>query len=190
MRNGCEFSNRSVLKGFVAGMIGGLFASWMMNEYQVGLRKVGESWKRNDPRRYGRHAQEGWQTNGNGDQSQGQNEDPTMKMAELLSEKILHRKLTQAEKKKAGPIVHYSYGALAGAFYGAAAEVVPAVTKGVGTYYASALFLGGDEIGVAALGLAKSPLNYPLSSHANALGAHLVYGVTTELGRRAMRAIL
>lgn len=190
MRNGYAFSDRSVLKGFIAGMIGGLFASWMMNEYQAGVQKVGASWKKNDPRRYIRDGQEGSQPNGNGDSSQGQDEDATMKMAELLSEKVLHRKLTPDEKKKAGPIVHYGYGALAGAFYGAAAEVLPVVKKGVGTYYASALFLGGDEIGVAALGLAKSPLNYPLSSHANALGAHLIYGISTELGRRVVRAIL
>jgi hypothetical protein len=190
MRNERTFSDRSVGKGLISGMIGGLFASWLMNEYQVGLQRVGESWRRNDPCRYSRKEQEAAQPTGNGDRSQGHNDDATMKMAELLSEKVLHRKLTPDEKKKAGPIVHYAYGALAGAFYGAAAEVVPAVKKGGGTYYASALFLGGDEIGVAALGLAKSPFHYPLSSHANALGAHLVYGISTELGRRVVRAVL
>jgi putative membrane protein len=72
----------------------------------------------------------------------------------------------------------------------AAAEDVPAGTKGEGTLYATALFVGGDEVAVSALGLAQSPADYPLLSHANALASHLVYGVTTELGRRGHRAIL
>jgi putative membrane protein len=188
MRNGREFSDRSIGKGLIAGFIGGLFASWMMDQYQAGVQKVAQSWRDNDPRRPSDESDKGQAKSNNG--SRGQNEDPTMKMAELLSEKILHRQLTTDEKKKAGPIVHYAYGGLAGGFYGVAAEVIPAAKRGFGTYYATALFLGGDEIGVAALGLAKSPLSYPLSSHVNALGAHLVYGISTEMGRRMVRAFL
>ena len=56
----------------------------------------------------------------------------------------------------------------------------PSGDKGEGTLYATALFVGGDEVAVSTLGVAKSPVDYPLSSHANALAAHPVYGVTTE----------
>jgi putative membrane protein len=189
MRNGREPFDRSGWKGLVAGLVGGLFASWMMNQYESAAQKISQSWEENNPRRSSKQQQES-QFHGGRDESQSQDEDSTMKMAELLSGKVLHRQLSEDEKKKAGPMVHYAYGALAAGLYGLAAEVVPAVTKGEGTLYATALFVGGDEIAVPALGLAKSPLDYPLSSHANALAAHLVYGVTTELGRRAVRAIL
>jgi len=55
---------------------------------------------------------------------------------------------------------------------------------------AAALWLAADEAAVPALGLSKSPLDYPLSSHLSALAAHGVYGVTTELARRALRSVL
>jgi putative membrane protein len=190
MRNGKNSADRDVWKGLVAGMIGGLFGSWMMDEYQVALQKVSESWKANDPRkRAAKHPEESQLSADNGS-LQGQDEEATVKMAELLSEKLLHRNLSPDEKKKAGLLVHYGYGALAGGLYGAAAEIVPAVKKANGTLYGTALFFGGDEIAVPALGLSRSAVEYPLSVHANALASHLVYGFGTELGRRVMRAIL
>ena len=188
MRNGSNPSDRSVWKGLASGMIGGLLGSWMMNLYQTAEVRVSHSWEANNSR--SKSANRRQPAGGEDGRSKNQDDDATVKMAELLSGKVLHRKLSRDEKKKAGPIVHYAYGVLAGGLYGMAAEVVPAVTKGEGTLYATALFIGGDEVAVAALGLAKSPIDYPLSSHANALASHLVYGVTTELGRRAVRAIL
>lgn len=188
MRNGRELSDRSVWRGLTAGLIGGLFGAWMMNQYETTVGKVSQSWEKADPRK--KPAEREHQAYGKDGGTQDQDDDATVKMAELLSQEVLHRQLSRDEKKKAGPVVHYVYGALAGGLYGLAAEVVPAVTKGEGTLYATALFVGGDEVAVPALGLAKSPVDYPLSSHANALASHLVYGVTTELGRRAVRAIL
>jgi hypothetical protein len=43
---------------------------------------------------------------------------------------------------------------------------------------------------VPALGLSKSSEEYPLSIHAYALTSHLVYGLTTEVVRRAVRKAL
>lgn len=190
MRNGTNSADRDVWKGLVAGMIGGLFASWMMNEYEAAVQRVSKSWKANDSRqRTAKHKQPSQQPANRGS-SQSEDTNATAKMADLVSEKVLHRKLSLEEEKKAAPVVHYGYGALAGGLYGAAAEIVPAVKKGGGTFYATALFVGGDEIAVPALGLSRPALTYPLSVHANALASHLVYGLSTEVGRRVMRAIL
>jgi putative membrane protein len=189
MRNRRGFAKTSVWKGLAAGLIGGLFASWMMNRYQSAVEKVSQSWQENNLRERSANEQQP-QPSGGDSGSQNVDEDATVKMAELLSEKVLHRKLNREEKKKAGPVVHYAYGTLAGGFYGVAAEVVPAVTKGEGTLYGTMLFVGGDEIAVSALRLTKPPTDYPLSAHANALASHLVYGLSTELGRRVVRAIL
>jgi putative membrane protein len=188
MRNGMERSDCSIWMGLTAGAIGGLFGSWMMNQYQAAKEKVSESWEENNPRKSSSQQQQ--QSQGAESGSESEDEDATMKTAELISEKVLHRKLTHEEKKKAGPVVHYAYGAIVGGIYGAAAEIVPAVKKGGGTLYGSAVFLGGDEIGTWKLGLSQSPVMYPLSVHANALASHLVYGLSTELGRRVVRAIL
>ena len=70
--------------------------------------------------------------------------------------------------------------ALVGSVQGIAAEMAPAVTR------AKARFMRRRLCSLVATGLlydawvAKSPVDYPLSSHANAAAAHPVYGVTTE----------
>ncbi len=117
-------------------------------------------------------------------------DDATMKAADRLVVLATHKHLTREQKRKAGPIVHYGYGALLGAIYGALAEMDLMVTKGIGTAFATTAWLAGDEVALSALGLAAPPTKYPISVHANALESHLVYGTTTELVRRGVRAVL
>jgi hypothetical protein len=44
------------------------------------------------------------------------------------------------------------------------------------------------EFLVPKLGLSKSTSEYPLSTHVYSLASHIVYGLTTELVRRAVRS--
>ena len=74
-----------------------------------------------------------------------------------------------------------------GAVYGAAAEFSSEITSGAGLPFGALIWLGADEGVVPLLGLSKSPTEYPLSIHAYALASHLVYGLTTEAVRRAVR---
>ena len=116
--------------------------------------------------------------------------DVTQKLAARLARPVLGRTLTKQEKNVAGPVVHYAFGTITGGVYGSAAELTPQVTAGFGLLFAVALWLAADETAVPLFGLSKSPLQYPLSSHASALGAHAVYGVITELLRRTFRGLL
>jgi uncharacterized membrane protein YagU involved in acid resistance len=95
--------------------------------------------------------------------------------------------LTPGEKKIAGPAVHYVLGTGVGGLYGAAAEVAPNVTMGMGLPFGAAFWLVVDEGAVPLLGLSKAPTAYPLSTHVYALSSHFVYGITAELVRRALR---
>ncbi len=61
---------------------------------------------------------------------------------------------------------------------------------GAGLPFGSAVWAIADDVVVPALGLSKSPTAYPLSTHAYALTSHWVYGLTTELVRKAVRKIL
>ncbi len=70
------------------------------------------------------------------------------------------------------------------------AELTPFVTIGAGLPFGAAVWLAADEAAVPALGLSESPTEVPLSTHAYALVSHFVYGVTTEVVRRAIRAAL
>jgi putative membrane protein len=162
-------------KGVVAGLLGGFAGSWTMNQFQAGWSKVVN----------------GAQNNG-GNQGQKQtqsfgSEPATMKVAEKLSEVVIHRELSPEEKQKAEPIVHYAFGAAMGGLYGAAAELLPAARKGAGLPFGTVLFVGADEIAVPKLGLSKPATEYPLSTHAQALASHLIYGLTTEVVRRSIR---
>jgi putative membrane protein len=111
----------------------------------------------------------------------------TMQAASALARPIIGRRLTEHEKEVGGPIVHYLFGAAAGAVYGAVAEVDSSVTIGGGIGYGFTVWLIADEVGMHAAGFASSPAEYPLSRHAATLGTHLVFGVTLEAIRRALR---
>lgn len=128
--------------------------------------------------------------NGNQEQTQsqaGDSEDATMKIAGEISETILREPLTHEQKKKAGPVVHYAFGALMGAAYGAVVENAPRTKVGAGIPFGATLFALADEVAVPVFGLSKPPKEYPLSTHASALAGHLVYGLTTEAVRRGAR---
>jgi len=152
--------HRAIWKGAVAGVVGGLVASWMMNRFQ------GQS------------------------QQPSEDEDATTKTADAIAEATLDRKLSKSERQAAAPIVHYGFGSTMGALYGAVAEVAPGAAAGWGVPFGTAVWLGADEIAVPLLGFADGPGEYPLSTHASALAAHLVYGVTADLVRRGVRATL
>jgi putative membrane protein len=101
----------------------------------------------------------------------------------------LHRELSDDKKDVAGNAVHYAMGAAASAVYGALAEETPASSMGFGTLFGSVLWLVADEIAVPGLGLSKPVSVYPPSVHASAWASHVVYGITTDLVRRGLRAI-
>jgi putative membrane protein len=83
-------------------------------------------------------------------------------------------------------VVHYALGTLLGTAYGAFAERAPVACAGYGAVYGSAVWLAADEFAVPAFGLSKPLRETPASSHVQALAAHLVYGITTDLIRRAL----
>jgi hypothetical protein len=77
-----------------------------------------------------------------------------------------------------------------GALYGALAERAPVSSRGFGLPFATALWVGADEVAVPALGLSKRPAEDPISTHASALAAHWVYGAIAEGVRRAVRKVI
>lgn len=167
--------NPHLVRGVIAGVAGGLVASWVMNLYLAGVSKAQEVLQ--DP------AEKAQQRAPSGD-------DSTQKVADALIYQVKGRHLSKDEKKTAGPLVHYIFGGLMGGVYGAVAECSPASRVGAGTLFGSVLFLGSDEIMIPALGLGKPPTQEPIGSQANHWAAHLVYGATVELVRRGVRHLI
>jgi len=183
--NGKGSDGRTAWKGVVAGMAGGLVASWAMNQFQAGLSSVTQALADS-----GRHQDEQQQQDEGRSETPSGGEDATTKTADTIAGAVLHRRLSRSEKQAAGTIVHYAFGSTLGAVYGAAVGLAPGTSLGWGLPFGAAVWLGADELAVPAFGLSKPPTAYPVSTHASALAAHFVYGVTTDLVRRAIRAVL
>lgn len=88
-------------------------------------------------------------------------EDSTVLVARALTRPILGRELTAEEARKAGPMVHYAFGASMGAAYGALAEFVPSITAGNGALFGVIIWLGAHVIAVPALGLSAPVTQSP-----------------------------
>jgi uncharacterized membrane protein YagU involved in acid resistance len=113
-------------------------------------------------------------------------DDASVKAASAVAAVFGHQ-LTPNEKKIGGTAVHYAVGAASGMVYGVAAEFLPEITNGFGLPYGAVFWLTVDEGAVPLLGLSKGPTSYPMSTHFYALTSHLVFGVTAEGVRRALR---
>jgi hypothetical protein len=181
-----------VLKGLAAGVVGGLAAAWTMNQFQALWSRLA----RGEERSHGAQSmQQGSPQGGAGQELRERgledpDDDATERLASIVSEKILDHELTESEKAAAGTLIHYGFGLTGGALYGALVEVLPAVTLGAGMPYGAAIWVTADEGFVPALGLSKSPAEYPASIHAYSLASHLVFGLATEVVRRVVRDAL
>ncbi|MDQ3255282.1 MAG: DUF1440 domain-containing protein [Acidobacteriota bacterium] len=179
-------------KGLAAGVVGGMVASAVMNQFQKLLSKVITG----DERSHGAQSlQQGSPQHGAARmlQERGSDEpqdDAAMRLANAVSVGVFDQELTRSEKDTAGTALHYAYGISMGGLYGAAAEFAPVVTVGAGALYGASVWVVADEGVVPALGLSKPSEEYPLSIHAAALTSHLVYGLTAEIVRRAVRNAL
>jgi hypothetical protein len=177
----------SIWKGMVAGLAGGLVASWTMNQFQAAWTRIAEGTEKS-------HGAQSMQPSdgSQGEQAQdaGEQDDATVKTAKAISKNVFGHELQESEKEPAGAAVHYAFGTVTGGLYGALAEVTPQVTTAAGLPFGAGFWLLADEISVPLLGLSKGPTEYPVSTHAYALASHLVYGLTAELSRRAVRQVL
>jgi putative membrane protein len=181
-----------VLKGLAAGVVGGLVASAVMNQFQAMWSRLAEG----EERSHGAQSlQQGTPQQGVGRklEAEGKDEaedDAPERLANAISVGVFAHELTDREKDRAGTAFHYAMGTTSGALYGACAEIIPSVKAGAGLPFGAAVWLAVDEGLVPAAGLSKSAEEYPLSIHAYALASHLVFGLTTELVRRAVRHAL
>ncbi len=177
----------SIWRGMVAGLAGGLLASWTMNQFQAAWTRIAEGNEKS-------HGAQSMQPSegSHGEQAQDTNDqdDATVETAKAISENVFGHQLQESEKQPAGAAVHYAFGTLTGGLYGALAEVTPQVTTAAGLPFGAGFWLLADEVTVPMLGLSKGPTEYPVSTHAYALASHLVYGLTAELSRRAVRSVL
>jgi putative membrane protein len=162
----------ALVKGVAAGAVGGMVAGWVMERFQAAARAASRAEVQEQPPQQQLAAVSG--------------EPATVQTARRVSARFGHE-LADDELPLAAPIVHYGFSAGMGALYGGLSEMVGAVSAQSGMLFGIALWLGADEIAVPALGLSRSPLKYPASTHGEAILSHLVWAATTDTVRRFLR---
>lgn len=111
-------------------------------------------------------------------------DDTTVTVASLASEGIFGHRLTKKEKKLAGPLVHYAFGAGTGALYGALVRKFPALSHASGALFGALVWVAADEVVLPVTRLAKTPAELPVRRQLGMLGLHLAYGVSVDRIRR------
>src|SRR4029078_7821308 len=112
----------SVLKGLVAGLAGGLVASWTMNQFQAAWTRIAEG---SDKPHGAQSMQPSEGSKGDGQDAKEQDDDATVKAATAISEGVFGPALQESEKRQAGASTHYAFVTDTFGLYGALAEVVP-----------------------------------------------------------------
>ncbi len=177
-----------VFRGMAAGLLAGCAASWVMNSFAQ--TKPIHEMPRQKRRTEEERSANGRDTGTAARHENSMEEDATVQTAVAVSRNVFEHELSDDEKKIAGPAVHYAFGSLVGAMYGGMAELLPVTSAGFGLAFGTALWFLGDEVAVPALGLGRGPTETPVDKHADALAAHLMYGLTTDVLRRVLKIVI
>ena len=155
---------KSLAKGLLAGLIGGLVA--------IAVKTVVENIYRPQS-----------------------NEEPTHgepEPAAALVDKMAGHELTGPgpEKTVAVETIHWGFGALSGAAYGALAEYYPAATAKDGAGFGMALASLTGETALPALGLSAEAEERTPRERTGEMASHVAFGMVTETVRRLVRRVL
>jgi putative membrane protein len=173
------------LLGALAGAVGGLAGSWAMVQFNHLIWPSGAGTDRPGRDSHAHHRRSALP---NDSDSTFADEPGSRQIASAVAQPLVGRPLTEQEKDVGGPIAHYLFGLTMGALYGASAEVNASTTAWAGVPFGTGVWLAADEMGMSLAGFAEeSPTEYPLSRHAAALGSHVIFGLTVEGVRRALR---
>jgi putative membrane protein len=109
---------------------------------------------------------------------------------EVLAEKVAGHELVGTQKEVATEAIHWGFGALTGAAYGALVEFYPAATAKDGAGFGMALSSLTHGTMLPAMGLAAEPEEQTARERTSEMATHVVYGVVTETVRRVVRRML
>jgi putative membrane protein len=108
----------------------------------------------------------------------------------VLADKLAGHHLVGAEKAAAVDAIHWSFGALTGAAYGALAEFYPTATAKDGAGFGLALASLTHESALPAMGLSAETHDQTARERTSEMATHVVYGMVTETVRRTVRKML
>jgi hypothetical protein len=113
----CNTKPERLRTNVAAGAVGGLAASFAMNQFQAAMSAVAESMagKEREPKGLQEPERE----------AKGGGDDAIVEAANVISRVVLDHELTQNDKEWARPAVPYAFGTALGAVYGALVTATP-----------------------------------------------------------------
>jgi putative membrane protein len=108
----------------------------------------------------------------------------------VLVDKLAGHHLESSQKDVAVEALHWGFGALTGAAYGALAEYYPAATAKDGAGFGMALASLTHEGALPAMGFSTDPEEQTTRERTSEMASHVVYGMVTETVRRVVRKML
>jgi putative membrane protein len=108
----------------------------------------------------------------------------------VLAEQVAGRSLPDKERQLALQGIHWIFGALAGAVYGALVEFEPSLGAWRGAAFGITLNRLTHESILPKLGLSAPPGQQPTQERISEWVTHAAYGVATDTVRRAVRRAL
>ena len=115
----------------------------------------------------------------------GLDEEADLNSANVLTSFFIGRTLPKKDALRLALLLHYGYGAFAGAGYAVSAARWSPIKAGYGTLFGTGVWFFGDELPISLSGI-SNPSARGIRSHASAFAAHLLFGAATELTRRAL----
>lgn len=109
---------------------------------------------------------------------------------DVLAEKVVGHELAGTQKEVATEAIHWGFGALTGAAYGALVEFYPAANAKDGAGFGMALSSLTHGTVLPAMGLSAEPEDQTARERTSEMATHVVYGVVTETVRRVVRRML
>lgn len=109
---------------------------------------------------------------------------------EVLTEQFARHELMVAENESTTEAIHWGFGALTGAAYGALVEYYPAANAKDGAGFGMALSSLTHGTMLPAMGLSAEPEVQTTRELNSEMATHVVYGVVTEMVRRVVRKML
>src|SRR6185503_20756609 len=101
----------NVWKGMLAGLAGGLVASWTMNQFQAAWTRIAEG---NEKSHGAQSMQPSEGSHGEQAQDTAEQDDATVETAKVISRNVFGHELQESEKEPAGAAVHYAFGTVTG----------------------------------------------------------------------------
>jgi putative membrane protein len=108
----------------------------------------------------------------------------------VLADKVTGHSLAPATKAVAAETIHWGFGMVTGAAYGALAEFYPAATSREGVNFGMTLMALTHETALPAMGLSAPTSAQTTREKTSEMASHIIFGLVTETVRKTVRKLI